>query len=397
MTNDDRLQQIISNVQQLSELAANMIDADIYPVSFFSRAFDLLQKLQSDFHTLEAEQVEIFANQLKEHQKLILSIHQDMRHLTTKTQHIITKITEPDELENDQKQIDPSNQQDLVHEEKKPETPVIIPVDALHDSSVDRQTASDSIVELVKTINPPVQQATPPASPMPPVPPVVPDAPEAMPPRPIPPDVPEASSPRPIPPDAPEVSPPRPLPPDVPEARPPRPLPPDVPEARPPRPLPPDVPEARPPRPIPPDAPTARPTRPIPPDAPMARPTRPAPPVSDAEVSNIPSFLNAIGADAPVARTEKPLTESHVQTTLNDVIEKEKLSDLRKAFSLNDNFRYRRELFGVSEETMNKVVAILNNKQSLKDCISFLEQKLHWDFDDPNVQDFVKKLEKRFQ
>ena len=345
MTNDDRLQQIISNVQQLSDLATNMIDADIYPVSFFSQAFDLIQKLQSDFHALEARQVEIIANQLKEHQALILSLNQDMRQLTKKTQHIITKVIDPDTLENDQKKTFTQSIDSNVttaDQTVQPETQT-----EQHDAS--SQLAIENVAMRPET---PVK-------------------------------IHEDNSPPPV----------------TPEARPARPIPPPVtPEARPARPIPPPVTlEARPARPIPPPVmPEARPARPIPPPVTQeARPVSPEP-EPNVEASGIPSFLASIGSDVPVARNEKHPSEPYAQTTLNDVIEKEKLSDLRKAFSLNENFRYRRELFGGSEETMNKVVAILNNKQSLKDCISFLEQKLHWDFDDPNVQDFVKKLEIRF-
>ena len=81
MTNNDRLLQIISNIQILNDLTKSMIDSEMYPVSFFSQACDLMQKIQGDFHTIEAEQVEMFAAQLKKHQELIFSIHQQMRYI----------------------------------------------------------------------------------------------------------------------------------------------------------------------------------------------------------------------------------------------------------------------------------------------------------------------------
>ncbi|MDR2915390.1 MAG: hypothetical protein LBV74_11255, partial [Tannerella sp.] len=82
MANNDRLKQIISNIQILSDLSNSMIDSEMYPVSFFSQTFDLIQKIQSDFHTLEADQVELFAAQMKKHRALILSIHQQMRNIS---------------------------------------------------------------------------------------------------------------------------------------------------------------------------------------------------------------------------------------------------------------------------------------------------------------------------
>ena len=98
----------------------------------------------------------------------------------------------------------------------------------------------------------------------------------------------------------------------------------------------------------------------------------------------------------PPAHLPPAHTEVSAPRSVNDLIEKNKLSDLRKAFSLNDRFLYRRELFGGSEEAMNKVVAILNNKETFKESIEFLEEKLHWDFSDPAVKGFVKILEVRF-
>ena len=81
---------------------------------------------------------------------------------------------------------------------------------------------------------------------------------------------------------------------------------------------------------------------------------------------------------------------------MNDRIEKKKIADLRRAFSLNDRFRYRKELFKGSDENMNNAITTLNNTTTLKDSLAFLEQKLQWDFDNPTVKDFVKILETRF-
>ena len=88
MANNDKLRKIISNLQILSDLSNSMIDSEMYPVSFFSQTFDLIQKIQSDIHTLEADQVELFASQMKKHQALILSIHQQMRNISPESQEI---------------------------------------------------------------------------------------------------------------------------------------------------------------------------------------------------------------------------------------------------------------------------------------------------------------------
>lgn len=92
----------------------------------------------------------------------------------------------------------------------------------------------------------------------------------------------------------------------------------------------------------------------------------------------------------------KPLyTEKNV-VSLNDILEKQNLSDFRKAFSLNDRFRFRRELFGGDEERMNRAINDLNDLHSYEESISYLHNELKWNIEDVAVADFIKLLEKRF-
>lgn len=81
---------------------------------------------------------------------------------------------------------------------------------------------------------------------------------------------------------------------------------------------------------------------------------------------------------------------------LNDLLEKKNLSDFRKAFSLNDRFRFRRELFGGDENKMNKAISDLNDIHSYEDSIAYLNNELKWNIEDEAVTDFMKLLEKRF-
>ena len=60
--------------------------------------------------------------------------------------------------------------------------------------------------------------------------------------------------------------------------------------------------------------------------------------------------------------------------SLNDILEKKNLSDFRKAFSLNDRFRFRRELFGGNEEKMNKAISDLNDLSSYEESVTYLNK-----------------------
>lgn len=82
--------------------------------------------------------------------------------------------------------------------------------------------------------------------------------------------------------------------------------------------------------------------------------------------------------------------------SINEVLEKRKLSDFRKAFSLNDRFYFRRELFAGNEGRMNQVIDRLNDLHTYDESLAYLKHELEWNLDDQAVADFVKLLEKRF-
>ncbi|RHJ82385.1 hypothetical protein [Parabacteroides sp. AM08-6] len=94
--------------------------------------------------------------------------------------------------------------------------------------------------------------------------------------------------------------------------------------------------------------------------------------------------------------TAKSAANEKTGLFLNDILEKKNLSDFRKAFSLNDRFRFRRELFGGDEGRMNKAINDLNNIHSYEDSITYLNNELKWNIEDEAVADFIKLLEKRF-
>lgn len=102
-------------------------------------------------------------------------------------------------------------------------------------------------------------------------------------------------------------------------------------------------------------------------------------------------------SEAPAVETpEKVISAERPGLFLNDLLEKKNLSDFRKAFSLNDRFRFRRELFGGDEARMNKAINDLNGLHSYEDSVTYLNNELKWNIEDEAVADFIKLLEKRF-
>ena len=82
-------------------------------------------------------------------------------------------------------------------------------------------------------------------------------------------------------------------------------------------------------------------------------------------------------------------------SSLADVLERKQLTDLRKAFSLNDRFRYRKELFDGDEARMNAVLDDLNRLDSHDKILEYIHEILDDKKDNPALADFIKLLEKR--
>lgn len=101
--------------------------------------------------------------------------------------------------------------------------------------------------------------------------------------------------------------------------------------------------------------------------------------------------------EPPAVKSIQPsgITEKHM-VSLHEALEKQNLSDLRKAFSLNDRFYFRKELFNNDEAKMNKVISDLNEIHSYEESITYLNEKFNWDMEDTTVNEFTKLLEKRF-
>ncbi len=239
MANNDRLKQIISNVERLSELTQSMKDSEIYPVSFFSEAFDLIQKIQKEFHTLEAEQVDLFSTHMKKRQALITSIHQQV--LNIEEQKAVSKQDETNTLDASVLPKE-TRKRDSKKTEIIPEKPK--PVVTKKDNN--------------QAVAPPKKETT------------------------------------------------------------------------------------------------------------------------------------------PAAKTVDEETRNTSAQSVNDLIEKKKLSDLRKAFSINERFRYLHNLFHGNEGIMNETIKNLNAIKSYEKTTQYIKEKLKWDFDDEVVKEFMKVLEARF-
>jgi hypothetical protein len=71
MENKSRINSILADLKELEQLLRDVLKEDIFPVSFFSRSFDLAHHLLKDLHILEGEQVEVLRQQMEEYRRVI--------------------------------------------------------------------------------------------------------------------------------------------------------------------------------------------------------------------------------------------------------------------------------------------------------------------------------------
>ena len=112
-----------------------------------------------------------------------------------------------------------------------------------------------------------------------------------------------------------------------------------------------------------------------------------------------PSAVEEI-AEEESAMTEEPVTETVVKeeepkpAVLGESL---KLSaGLRHSISLNDSFRFSRELFGGDTDLMNRVIEQISIMSYYKTAVTFLSSKVELNEEKEAVNDFLELLKKYF-
>ncbi len=104
----------------------------------------------------------------------------------------------------------------------------------------------------------------------------------------------------------------------------------------------------------------------------------------------------------PKLQSEKPesLVDRYEKTSSKESLQKKlesrHFADLSKALSLNDRFRFRRDLFGDSPETMDQVLRDINAMQSMDEALAYLHQHYSAYSETESFADFFKLLNNHF-
>ena len=103
-----------------------------------------------------------------------------------------------------------------------------------------------------------------------------------------------------------------------------------------------------------------------------------------------------IAADAEPVTADDFTTVDDEPVRLDEALQRNMVKDLHHAFSLNDRFRYRRELFGNSDQVMEETLNHIESMATFDEAENYFYNDLEWEYDSPEVADFMVIIKNYF-
>ena len=117
--------------------------------------------------------------------------------------------------------------------------------------------------------------------------------------------------------------------------------------------------------------------------------------LDEAQVVVVTPIANIV-QEQPVTNTIEPMQNS-VTTSSSILAERIRpAASLRQAISLNDSFRFTRELFNGDASRMNEIVQHLGEAPSLDEAMIIFNSEVHLSEENEAIADFVELLKKYF-
>ena len=100
----------------------------------------------------------------------------------------------------------------------------------------------------------------------------------------------------------------------------------------------------------------------------------------------------------PPTPTEIPAApESDTPMRVDEKLQRHLSKDIRKALSINDRFRFQRELFAGSADALNTAIEHIEAMRSYGNAELYFYSQLHWDRENEVVKDFMSLVRNHFQ
>lgn len=113
-------------------------------------------------------------------------------------------------------------------------------------------------------------------------------------------------------------------------------------------------------------------------------------PAAEEPVQATPEPAAPVWAKAPVA---EPIEE---EVEIVPPARRDPAKDLRKSLSLNDYYRFRRELFQSDEAAMNEALDLIQEMRSASEVEDYFINELEWDKSSDDVQYFLEIVRNHF-
>lgn len=90
------------------------------------------------------------------------------------------------------------------------------------------------------------------------------------------------------------------------------------------------------------------------------------------------------------------IVASEPAPTLDERIARDRAKDIFKAFTLNDKFRFKRELFRNSQAEFDETLNVISAMNSLAEAEEYFYEDLCWDASNEDVKAFMEVVAKHF-
>ena len=112
---------------------------------------------------------------------------------------------------------------------------------------------------------------------------------------------------------------------------------------------------------------------------------------------NVPVSGKLYRSDADTEDTIVEDVDGEDDITLDEAFIRNKSKDLHGAFSLNDMFRFRRELFGNNAAEMADAIELVSAMESYQEAEDYFYNDLGWDSDSEEVEEFMTIIRNHFR
>lgn len=118
----------------------------------------------------------------------------------------------------------------------------------------------------------------------------------------------------------------------------------------------------------------------------------------DAETPNVADETEDVEAEDNEEETEanEKASDDSEPLRLDEKLQRSRSKDLKSAFSLNDTFRFRRELFGNSAAEMTDALHMVEAMHSFDEAEDYFYGDLGWDRESDDVKEFMAIIKNHF-